>query len=346
MGLFSSGSSKRAAQVQADKLAEANRLLGAAQEEYGAYYDPYMSAGTQAISDAQYSTGLTQDYISGLTPKIEGLEAERAALQPQVSEMYTLSQQMDPVVQELLGGGQGFTTSPGYQFALEEGKKALERSRAAQGTLNQGATGKELIRYSQGMADQEYQNYLNNLYNQLGAVNTQLGGRTSALNAGQSQINQGLNVLGADYQQIQAQQNLTNQYQNLINQGMSAADAAARLGMTTAQQQAANTAQQGDVYASGMTAKSNQLLGLGESIVNAGSAAAAAAMGLPPSAAPQFNLTGSPSTGQSSMPQYNTTTAPMQGIVPQGSVDIGNQMPWLSDSSGTTAARTLSQSGY
>lgn len=49
-----------------------------------------------------------------------------------------------------------FRADPGYQFALDEGQRALERSAAARGSLNSGGTLKALTRYAQGMADQQY----------------------------------------------------------------------------------------------------------------------------------------------------------------------------------------------
>lgn len=45
---------------------------------------------------------------------------------------------------------------PGYQFRLEQGQKALERSAAARGGLQGGGTLKALERYAQGVASDEY----------------------------------------------------------------------------------------------------------------------------------------------------------------------------------------------
>jgi hypothetical protein len=47
---------------------------------------------------------------------------------------------------------------PGYQFALQEGQKALERSAAARGTLRTGGTLRDLVDYGQRSAAQQYQN--------------------------------------------------------------------------------------------------------------------------------------------------------------------------------------------
>jgi hypothetical protein len=48
------------------------------------------------------------------------------------------------------------TDDPGFQFRLQEGQKALERSAASKGTLLTGGTLKDLAGYAQGMASQEY----------------------------------------------------------------------------------------------------------------------------------------------------------------------------------------------
>jgi hypothetical protein len=50
--------------------------------------------------------------------------------------------------------------TPGYQFRLEEGSRARERSAAARGGLNSGNTLLELERYGQGLADTTFDNYL------------------------------------------------------------------------------------------------------------------------------------------------------------------------------------------
>ena len=47
---------------------------------------------------------------------------------------------------------------PGFQFRMEQGQKALERSASARGLLNSGGALKSLTRYSQGLASDEFQN--------------------------------------------------------------------------------------------------------------------------------------------------------------------------------------------
>jgi hypothetical protein len=50
---------------------------------------------------------------------------------------------------------------PGYQFRMNQGLDALERSAAARGMLRTGNTLKDIINYSQGLASTEYGNMFN-----------------------------------------------------------------------------------------------------------------------------------------------------------------------------------------
>lgn len=49
-----------------------------------------------------------------------------------------------------------FQADPGYQFRVEEGQKAIERGAAARGGLMSGRTLKDLTRFGQGIASEEY----------------------------------------------------------------------------------------------------------------------------------------------------------------------------------------------
>ena len=51
-----------------------------------------------------------------------------------------------------------FEADPGYQFRMSEGLKALERSASARGLLQSGGTLKDITRFGQDAASQEYQN--------------------------------------------------------------------------------------------------------------------------------------------------------------------------------------------
>lgn len=61
---------------------------------------------------------------------------------------------------------------PGYQFRLQQGNQALERSLAAQGLGNSGLALKAAQEYGQGLADQTYNDFYNR---QMGLVNQGFG---------------------------------------------------------------------------------------------------------------------------------------------------------------------------
>jgi len=100
-----------------------------------------------------------------------------------------------------------FQKSPGYQFRLQQGQDALQATQAARGGLLSGGAMKEMNQYSQGIASDEYGNYINQLQTLAGM------GQQSANNM--SNIEMGMGTQIADY---------TGQHgmfaaQNAMNQG-------------------------------------------------------------------------------------------------------------------------------
>lgn len=57
----------------------------------------------------------------------------------------------------------GFTATPGYEFRLQSGNDSINALAGARGGLHSGATLKALADYNQGMASEEYGNYLGRL---------------------------------------------------------------------------------------------------------------------------------------------------------------------------------------
>ena len=92
-----------------------------------------------------------------------------------------------------MGGNMGrhftmadFQQDPGYQFRIQQGQQALERSAAARGGLNSGAVGKALEQYGQNLGTQNYQQALANWTGQ----NQDIWNRYAALSGlGQSSAN-------------------------------------------------------------------------------------------------------------------------------------------------------------
>ncbi|MDQ7262705.1 hypothetical protein NM680_12975 [Paracoccus sp. PS-1] len=125
----------------------------------------------------------------------------------------------------------GFTATPGYEFRLQSGNDSINALAGARGGLHSGATLKALADYNQGMASEEYGNYLARLsgltdMGQASAANTaqasnafaQMGSNSlaqkgNALSAGAIGVN---NALQSG---LQTGIGLWN-YQNNLNNGL------------------------------------------------------------------------------------------------------------------------------
>ena len=80
-----------------------------------------------------------------------------------------------------------FQTDPGYQFQLQQGLRAVDAGAASQGMLRSGATLKAEDTFGQGLAEQDFTNYYNRLYNLSSLGETAAaGGSPSAIAAGNS----------------------------------------------------------------------------------------------------------------------------------------------------------------
>ena len=128
------------------------------------------------------------------------------------------------------------TKDPGYQFRMDQGIEALDKSAAARGRLLSGAQQKGLTDYAQGVASQEYANaYAREAnekarrYNMLSSLSS--GGQASA--AGQAQ---------ATGQLSQSEGNILanlGRSQNITQQNIGSARAGAYQGTAQAVNQAA-----------------------------------------------------------------------------------------------------------
>lgn len=162
-GLIASGGAKSAAKSSA---AAADRASAVQQQIYGenkATLAPYVQAGLPAT-----------DNINALL----GLGGDQAA------------------------AGKAFDAyrrSTGYDFRVNEGMRALNANYAGARTLRSGAGIKGALNYGQGMASQEFGNYLN-------AIGTQQGVGLNAAGAQAGVATNYANSLGNIYQQNGANQ--------------------------------------------------------------------------------------------------------------------------------------------
>jgi len=146
-----------------------------------------------------------------------------------------------------------FQTGPGYQFAMDQGMEALNRKRAAGNMYNSGNADQDVINYGQGMANQEWGNWLKNFQNFINPEAT----TTAAATTGQA------GVLGQ-------QSNLANSgWTNMAN--LTQADAVNKINANNmnTQGQTQNAMQGANAQ---MQASSNALGGIG-SLLSLGSSA-------------------------------------------------------------------------
>lgn len=89
-----------------------------------------------------------------------------------------------------------FTADPGYQFTMDQGLNAVNRAANARGMANSGNTDTDAMKYASGLANQTYQQWVQNLapYNNLQLSATQ-GAATG--NAGINQSVAGIDQTGA-----------------------------------------------------------------------------------------------------------------------------------------------------
>ena len=85
-----------------------------------------------------------------------------------------------------------FTNTPAYQFPLQQGELAANRSLAAQGLTGSGAAGKALTQYGQGYASQGFNGYISQLASLAGL------GQNSAVSLGNIGTNVGNTVAGLE----------------------------------------------------------------------------------------------------------------------------------------------------
>ena len=160
---------------------------------------PAVIGGATAIYGANKQAGAAKDAAKAQQKSTDATIAEQKrqydlSRGDQMPWLQTGTWALDQQKKALTGDFSGFQASPDYQFALDQGMQGLDRSAAARGKLFSGGYGQDLTKYAQGMATQNYQNYLNNL------------GRLS--NTGQSTATS-LGALGQNYANAfgRAQQN-------------------------------------------------------------------------------------------------------------------------------------------
>jgi len=109
-----------------------------------------------------------------------------------------------------------FYSSPDYQFPLQQGQQAQDRSAAARGSLYSGQHTADTIQFGQGLASQQFGNYYNRLAGLAGvgqSAANQLGayGQNYANNVGNLNMQNAGNQTDSIYNRVNANSNMWNQ---------------------------------------------------------------------------------------------------------------------------------------
>lgn len=141
-GALSAGASLFAGESQAGGLESGAKLIAAAQRE------------ATAESRRQY-TQTREDLAPYREVGVPALE--------QYASLFGVGREGLLSDDEIADARSRFVETPGYEFRFNEGIRALDRSAAARGRLRGGGHERELIRYGQGIATDEFGNYANRL---------------------------------------------------------------------------------------------------------------------------------------------------------------------------------------
>jgi hypothetical protein len=253
------GSSKAAdAQLQAANSAAAvqTNALNFQKQQYNTTLQnqqPWYQTGVNALSQINELMGLpspssgTYNSYAQLGPAPTQMPGETRKAFKARQLAYTqqsLGLQKNALISGESGGSATPNTStalatlqqtPGYQFRMDQGMNALDRTAAAQGNLMSGGHTKDVLNYAQGLASDEYTNQFNRLAtlsgfgqtaNQTNAAtgvstgtnvgNTSNNLAQNALYAGNASASQYINSANAINGGINAYQNY-NMYNNMTN---------------------------------------------------------------------------------------------------------------------------------
>lgn len=151
-GWLASRGANQAAQTQVSAANAAGQRI----EEAAAQVNPQIAA-----AGGQAAQNIIDDSNTVARFGLEGAQQANAELAPYLHTGRGAANTLGDMLQ--IGGSlnRDFSAAdlemdPGYQFRLQEGMKALERSAAARGGALGGAALKEITRYSQGVASQEF----------------------------------------------------------------------------------------------------------------------------------------------------------------------------------------------
>ncbi|XTQ92553.1 hypothetical protein ACQR5W_11575 [Xanthomonas sacchari] len=119
-----------------------------------------VAAGATAYAANQAKKGAQGAANATIRAQDQARSANQANMQPYLD---TGTNALNQLAQLNAGNYSSFNESPDYQWTQQQGLQALDRSAAARGSLYSGGQTADVLKYSQGLASQNYNNYKNGL---------------------------------------------------------------------------------------------------------------------------------------------------------------------------------------
>ena len=201
-GILGAFSSNKAAKAQQAAAAGQTALEGRIYDDTTARFNPYVQAGNNALAAYNFENGLGPRptfggdplQVSQFSETIPGTgqggtyygnqggmirdpsnpdrwimpgsqDTQRTGYRVGDQVFYDRAAADEYAAANATGGQeyQGYQATPGYNFQLQQGIGAIDSSAASRGNLFSGSTMKAAQTYGQGLAQQDYGNYLNRL---------------------------------------------------------------------------------------------------------------------------------------------------------------------------------------
>lgn len=193
-----------AVDVVGDVVSGAGDFLGPIATAGGAamgmpWLGPVVTAGTSLLGASQTArtAGKAADAIAGATDAASATQWQmfQQSREDQLPWLQAGTKALPQLEQKIAAGPGKFTEDPGYQFRLSEGNKQIQRNASATGNLASGRTLKELTRYGQDYASNEYDKWLQRYYQSLPPLQSLAGvGQTTASGLGREGLLTGARV--------------------------------------------------------------------------------------------------------------------------------------------------------
>ncbi len=163
-------SASKAAKAQTNAAREAQDAQERMYERNIAITAPQRQIGQNALAQMAYLSGVGPQPYTGMQGQALriGEDDGQYTVEQYVNEQWSPTSNVFDSRQEAAQFLEprktgGFEETPGYQFRLDQGTNALERMAAARGLRMGSPTLKAAQRYGEGLASDEYNNYMNRL---------------------------------------------------------------------------------------------------------------------------------------------------------------------------------------